>query len=287
MMGKKLDEMTIAIVGVGHIGGSFALALKENQVVGKIIGVDKKEVIEKFRDGKIFDSLIFDLESAVREADFIFLSVPVLTILRILPQIVPIMKAEAVLLDSGSTKREIVALMKMYPKRILIGGHPMAGREKPGFGAASSSLMKNKLFTLVFPTEKSLEGKSTVLALLEKIGAIPFEINEEKHDFIVSLTSHLPYILSLSLSSLAEEFFSKDALFKKFISSGFAGATRLSFTQKEVGKGILGTNSSFIVRMIDEYTNRLINIKSLIEKGNENEIDSFLSKIKMFQSELV
>ncbi len=112
-MGKKLDEMTISIVGVGQIGGSFALAVKENQVVRKIIGIDKKEVIEKVSAGKIFDSLTFDLEPAVREADFIFLSAPVLTILRILPQIVPIMKADAVLLDSGSTKREIVSLMKM------------------------------------------------------------------------------------------------------------------------------------------------------------------------------
>jgi prephenate dehydrogenase len=286
-MGKKLDEMTITIVGVGQIGGSLALAVKENQVVRKIIGMDKKEVIEKISEGKIFDSLTFDLESAIREADFIFLSAPVLTILRILPQIVPIMKAGAVLLDSGSTKREIVSLMKMYPKRILIGGHPMGGKEKPGFGSASSYLLKNKLFALVFPTEKSLEGKSAVLALLEKIGAIPFEIDEEKHDLVVSLTSHLPYVLSLSLSSLAEEFFSKDAMFKKFISSGFAGATRLSFTQREVGKGILGTNSSFIMRMIDEYTDRLSSIRSLIEKGNENEIDRFLSKINMFHSELV
>ena len=286
-MGKKLDEMTITIVGVGQIGGSLALAVNENQIVRKIIGMDKKEVIEKVSAEKIFDSLTFDLESAVREADFIFLSAPVLTILRILPQIVPIMKAEAVLLDSGSTKREIVSLMKMYPKRILIGGHPMGGKEKPGFGSASSSLLKNKLFALVFPTEKSLEGKSAVLALLEKIGAIPFEIDEEKHDLVVSLTSHLPYVLSLSLSSLAEEFFSKDAMFKKFISSGFAGATRLSFTQREVGKGILGTNSSFIMRMIDEYTDRLSSIRSLIEKGNENEIDRFLSKINMFHSELV
>ena len=172
-MAKKLDEMTITIVGVGHIGGSIALALKENQSVGKIIGMDKKEVIKKFRSGKIFDSVTFDLKSAVREADFIFLSTPVLAILRILPQIVPIMKPEAVLLDSGSTKREIVSLMKMYPKRILIGGHPMAGREKPGFASASPSLMKNKLFALVFPTEKSLEGKSAVLALLDKIGGNP------------------------------------------------------------------------------------------------------------------
>jgi prephenate dehydrogenase len=86
---------------------------------------------------------------------------------------------------------------------------------------------------------------------------------------------------------LAEEFFSQDALFKKFISSGFTGATRLSFTQREMGKGILGTNSPFIIRMIDEYTERLSSLRNLIEKGNENEIDRFLSKINMFQSELV
>ena len=286
-MGKKLDEMTITIVGVGQIGSSFALALKENQAGGKIIGVDKKKVIEKFRTGEIFDSLTFNLDSAVREADFIFLSTPVLTILSLLPQIVQHMKRDAVLLDSGSTKREIVSLMSKYPQRILIGGHPMAGREKPGFESASSTLLENKLFALVFPTKKSLEGKSTVLALLEKIGAIPFEIDGEKHDLVVSLTSHLPYVLSLCLSSLVEDFFNKDTLFKKFISSGFIGATRLSFTQKEMGKGILRSNSSHIIRMIEEYRDRLAGIRSLIEKGNEEEMDRFLGKIHRFHSELV
>lgn len=286
-MVKKLDEMTVTIIGVGQIGGSFALALKENQAVGKIIGIDKKEVIGKLRTAEIFDSLSSDLKPAVREADLIFLSTPVLTIFKLLPQIVLHMKHDAVLLDSGSTKREIVSLMKKYPQRILIGGHPMAGREKPGFESASSSLMENKLFALVFPTEKSLEGKSTVLALLEKVGAVPFETDEEKHDLAVSLTSHLPYVLSLSLSSLAEDSLSKDALFKSFISSGFRGATRLSFTEREVGKGILRSNSSFIMQMIDEYTDRLGRIRSLLEKGNEDELDRFLDKVNMFQSELV
>lgn len=284
-MAKKLDKIAVTIVGIGQIGGSFALALKENREVGKVIGIDKKEVIEKFPEADIFDSLTFDLESAVREADFIFLSTPVLDILRILPQIVLHMKQEAVLLDSGSTKREIVSLMKKYPQRILIGGHPMAGKEKPGFESATSSLMENKLFALVFPSEKSLEGKSTVLALLDKIGAIPFEIDEEKHDLVVSLTSHLPYVLSLSLSFLAEDFFSQDVLFKNFISSGFKGATRLSFTQREVGKGILRSNARLILQMIDEYSERLASIRSLIEKGNEDELDRFLGKVDIFQSE--
>lgn len=285
-MEKTLEELTITIVGVGQIGGSFALALRENQFWGKIIGVDKKEVIGKLCTEDIFDSLTFEFEPAIQGTDFIFLSTPILTILELLPQIVRQMKPDTILLDSGSTKQEIVSVMRKYPGRILIGGHPMAGREKPGFESASSALMKDKLFAIVFPTKKSRKGKHTVITLLEKIGAIPFEMDEEQHDLFVSLTSHLPYVLSLSLSSMARDILSDDTSFKKFIASGFLGATRLSFTQKEMGKGILKSNSKNIIQMIDEYQERLSRIRHLIEKGNEEEMDDFLGEINRFQTEL-
>lgn len=212
-MKKELDEMAIAVVGVGQIGGSFVLAMKENQIGRKIIGVDKKKVIEEFTQKEIFDFLTSALDSAVQEADMIFLSVPVLDILELLPAVVSHMKPEAVLLDSGSTKKEIAALMKKYPERVLIGGHPMTGREKSGFESASPDLFSKKMFALVFPTEKSFEGKETVISLLKRIGASPVEIEAERHDLVVSLTSHLPYVLSLTLSSLAEDYFGEDVFF--------------------------------------------------------------------------
>jgi prephenate dehydrogenase len=283
-MKKKLDEMAVTVVGVGQIGGSFVLALKDNQIGKKIIGVDKKEVIEGFPHGEIFDSLTCELESAVHEADFIFLAVPVLTILKLLPTVVSHMKPEAVLLDSGSTKKEIVTLMKRYPEQILIGGHPMTGREKHGFESASPDLLNKKMFALVFPTAKSLEGKEIVFSLLERIGALPMEIEGELHDLIVSLTSHLPYVLSLVLSDLAEDYFGEEALFERFVASGFLGATRLSLTHGEMGKGILKSNSRFILRMIDEYKNRLDRIKELVDSGNEGKMNDFFDRINKFQS---
>jgi prephenate dehydrogenase len=134
-------------------------------------------------------------------------------------------------------------------------------------------------------TRKSREAKAVVHQILEKIGAMPLEIDADRHDDIVSLTSHLPYVLSLSLSLLAKDVIDKDVLFKDFMASGFRGATRLSLTQEEMGKGILRTNSSKIINMIDEFSERLKRIESLVR--DERELLDFLSNIRNFQSRII
>ncbi|MFQ6070387.1 MAG: prephenate dehydrogenase [Candidatus Aminicenantales bacterium] len=286
-MREKTEELTVCVVGLGQIGGSFALALKENDEGQTIIGVDRKEVVRKLKRDKVVDEATDGLEKAVEKADFIFLSTPVLKILELLPRIAARMKPGAILLDSGSTKKEISQLMQEFPDKILIGGHPMAGREKAGFEAALPTLFRKRIFALIFPTEKSLEGKSAVFKILEKIGALPLEIEAEKHDRIVSLTSHLPYLISLSLSSLAEEFSSKDSLYLDFIASGFLGMTRLSLTQEEMGLGILATNSSALAEMVDEFVEKLKAINSLVQKGGRQKIMNFISGRKSFLSGLM
>jgi len=282
---KKLEEMTICVVGLGQIGGSFALALRRNGVGNKIIGVDKKKIVNESKIKELVDHATTDLESAVEESDFIFLSTPVLTILELLPQIISHMKPEAILLDSGSTKKDICLQMSQYPEKMLIGGHPMAGTEKAGFRGASPLFFKEKIFVLIFVTEKSLNAKTVIREILEKIGTLSLELDAERHDNLVSLTSHLPYVLSLTLSSLARDFIPKDSLFKVLMASGFEGATRLSLTHEEMGKGILATNSSKVLNIIDEFSKRLDMIKSLI--NDNKDLLSFLSGIRNFQSSLV
>jgi prephenate dehydrogenase len=284
-MMNRIEELIICVVGVGQIGGSFVLALREYGIGKKIIGVDKKEVVIDSKIKEVVDHATSNLESAVKESDFIFLSTPILTILELLPRIILCMKPGAILLDSGSTKEDICQQMSKYPEKILIGGHPMAGTEKAGFEASSPSLFQNKIFTLVFVTRKSREAKAVVHQILEKIGAMPLEIDADRHDDIVSLTSHLPYVLSLSLSLLAKDVIDKDVLFKDFMASGFRGATRLSLTQEEMGKGILRTNSSKIINMIDEFSERLKRIESLVR--DERELLDFLSNIRNFQSRII
>ncbi|MFP4081118.1 MAG: prephenate dehydrogenase [Candidatus Aminicenantes bacterium] len=283
-MMEKMEELIICVVGVGQIGGSFALALRENGIGKKIIGVDKKEVVLNSNIKEIADHVTHDLEGAVKEADFIFLSTPVLSILELLPKIIVCMKPGAILLDSGSTKRKICVAMRKHPEKILIGGHPMAGTEKAGFEAASPRLFQKKIFALCFPTQKSQEGKPMVFKILEEIGASPYEIDEEKHDDLVSMTSHLPYVLSLSLSVLARDFTRKDSLWKDLTATGFLGAARLSLTHEEMGAGILSTNSSRIINIMDEFTQRLKRIKKLIKQGRREELLDFLRSIRNFQS---
>lgn len=281
---KTIKELIISVVGVGQIGGSFALALRDNRIGKKIIGVDKEEILS---DSKIKESVNHttpDLKSAVKESDFIFLSTPVLTILELLPRIISWMKPGAILLDSGSTKEDICLHMSKYPQKILIGGHPMTGTEKAGFEASSPLLFQDKIFALTFVTKKSVEAKAFIHKILEKIGAFPLEIDAERHDDIVSLTSHLPYVLSLSLSLLAKDFIARDSSYKNFMASGFKGATRLSLTHEEMGKGILTTNSSNILKMINELTEKLKTIGNLIR--NHSELLDFLSTIRNFQSRL-
>lgn len=281
---SRIEEFTVCVVGVGQIGGSFALALKEQGIGRKIIGVDKEEVVSKTKIKDLALQAMPDLESAIRESDFIFLSTPVLTILDLLPRIATWMRPEAILLDSGSTKKRICLLMRKHPERILIGGHPMTGTEKEGFDAATPSLFKNKIFSFTFPTGKSREGKGTVLKILEKIGSLPLEIDAERHDEIVSLTSHLPYVLSLALSHLARDFMEKEPLLGDFIAGGFLGASRLSLTPVEMGRGILATNSSRILQMMEAFSKSLKRIKSLIK--DDNAILDFLTATRHFQTDL-
>lgn len=280
------SKMTTTIVGIGQIGGSFALALKQNKIGEKIIGVDLEEVISNPLIKRIVDLPSSDLKESISKADFIFLATPVNTVIKLIPEIVSYMKPSAILLDSGSTKREICKKMKDFPEYILIGGHPITGTEKAGFSSANPSLFKNKVFTLTFPNEKSLEGKNFVYKILNGIGSIPVEISAEQHDEFLSLTSHLSYILALALTFLAKEKIEKFQFIKKLIGNGFLSTSRLALTDEEMGFGILKTNSRNIIEIIEEYIEKLNYIKNLIESDKTNEIKELLKLLKEFQINL-
>lgn len=279
----SLNDWTVAVIGVGQIGGSFALALKENRIGRKVIGIDREDNVKGLRVSGILDDVTSNLKVGLKDADLIFLSTPVLTILELLPGITSLMKRSAVLLDSGSTKKQITDIMKRYPDKYLIGGHPMAGREASGFTAADPKLFKDKIFSLSFPTKKSEMAKNLICQILEGIGAVPHVIDSEHHDVLVALTSHLPYVLSLSLSALAEELFEEDKMFLRFVASGFLGATRLSGTQEDMGAGMLKTNSINITQMIEMFQSKIDRMKELLNKVPSGELTENLRNVRTFQ----
>ncbi len=261
------------IIGLGQIGCSLSLALKKRKIANLIFG---KDVKRRSFYKEIVDEYVEDLEEGVERSEIIILATPVIQIIRLIEEIAPFI-GNKILLDTGSTKMEIFKEMLRYPEKILIGGHPMAGNVRKGKEAIDEDLFEGKPFFLCFPNENSRRGERLVKEIVRGIGAIPYEVKPEIHDLYASIVSHLPYILSLSLYSIFQDFQKKERRIEDFISTGFIGSTRLALTEPKVGEDILNTNKSNIIEQIEIFIKRLYELKNKIEK---NEMSSFIYSVR-------
>lgn len=262
------------IVGLGQIGGSLAVTLKKANPKSKILG---KDLYQKEFYSKIIDEYVNEIKEGVERADIIIISTPVKKIIPLIREIAPLMNGEKILLDTGSTKKEVLNEMKKFPEKIIIGGHPMAGNVKKRENAIRDNLFQGKPFFISFPNESSIKGKKTIEKIIKSIGAIPLEVDGDKHDLYTSIVSHLPYALSLALYSVFLDFYRKDKSIENFISTGFLGATRLVLTNAKIAEDILITNKFNIVPQIDTIIHKLEEIKNRIEKEN---IKDFINEVK-------
>lgn len=261
------------IIGLGQIGSSLALAFKKSGVARKVFGNDiylkdyYKDLIDEYFDNR---------EEGVSKTDIIILSTPPRKIIELINEISPLLNSKQILIDTGSTKFEILEEMRKYPEKILIGGHPMAGSVKDEKDAINGDLFKNKPFFISFPTDHSRKGESIVKDIIKRIGGIPVEVDGKTHDFYVSITSHLPYLLSLSLFSIFQEFSSKNKEIEDFASTGFLFATRLCLTNPSIGEDIILTNKKNILNQIERTISILEKLK---EKISREEISDFIKEI--------
>ncbi len=262
------------IVGLGQIGCSLALALKKAKTAGKILG---KDLYKRKFYSEIIDEYVDETKEGVERSDIIILSTPVKKIISLIREIAPMMNGGKILLDTGSTKKEILKEMKKFPEKIIIGGHPMAGNIKKGKNAITENLFSGKPFFISFPNESSRKGRKIIEEILRSIGAIPLEVDGEEHDLYTSIVSHLPYVISLTLYSVFLNFYRKDKKIENFISTGFLGATRLALTDSQVAEDILITNKLNIISQIDTIINKLEEVKNRIEKET---LKDFIFEIK-------
>jgi len=251
----------ISIVGVGLIGGSLGLALKEKKPNFKIVGIDKQEIIEKAITRGAIDEGTVDIEEGIKEADIVIVATPVKTILNILTQIYPFLKKGCLVTDTGSTKQQIVQKAnKVLSKDIFfIGGHPMAGSEECGIESADPYLFHNKTYILT-PTHKSnLVALEKISLLIKMIGAKKLILDPLEHDRIVSAVSHLPQIIAVSLINAIGELALRrnNNNYFKAIGEGFKDMTRIASSPYKMWEDICETNQENILEMIQEFRNYL------------------------------
>jgi prephenate dehydrogenase len=249
---------SIAIVGVGLIGGSFALALRKAGFQGRILGISSPATIQQALDEQVIDDAA-TLEEAAAEADVLYLAQPISGILRTLDLLAGTIGSSTFVTDAGSTKKQIVTrASEVLQLGRFLGGHPMAGKAVRGVGAADADLFRGRpyIFTPRRPDDLETPAALDFRGWIDRIGARQMVLDPEDHDRIVAFTSHLPQLASSALAAtLASEPGSEIAL--QVCGPGVADMTRLAQSPFEIWQDILATNAPAIDRALELYIDKL------------------------------
>lgn len=245
----------VAIVGLGLIGGSLGLALRQAHAAEHVAGYDlSRGVCEQARRNGAIDQPYSALADAVRGAEFIILATPVGAMRALLQSMATIATPGTVITDVASTKGQVISWAEEFlPGNVyFVGGHPMAGKEVSGVEAADPTLFRDRIYCLT-PTKKtSPVALNKVSQLIETLGGRVRFLEPAEHDGQVAQVSHLPFIASAALMKAAAESSSwGDA--SLLASSGFRDTTRLAAGSPEMYRDICLTNSETLVRVLDEY----------------------------------
>lgn len=271
----------ITICGVGLIGGSLGLALKKAGFQGRIVGHGRPATLEKAQRLGAIDSGSANLAEAVAEADVVYLSTPILSILELLGKLPAMVKQEALITDAGSTKAAICDRANgLFPgKPWFVGGHPMAGKETTGVGSADADLFQGSRYALTPYSRHHLDPSvvRAFVAWLDRIGARILILDAEVHDEIVTWTSHLPQLVSTALAvAVMENLKVPEDL--ELSAGGLRDASRLAESAYGVWRDICLTNAENLEQALTTLTQvlehlrdnlRTRELEQIFERANE------------------
>ena len=266
----------IYVIGVGLIGGSFAIDMRKLFPKSTIIGIDHSEIhLQKALDLKLIDET--SELSKINNPDIIVISVPVKSILNILPIVLKSVNNNSLVIDFGSTKKSICQIVKDHPNRQnFLATHPIAGTEFSGPAAAHAGLFEGKNIIICDKdkTDKSiLELGLKIFNLMKmKIGYM----DSDSHDKHIAYVSHLSHISSFMLGKTVMDEEKNEKNIFDMAGSGFESTVRLAKSSPEMWTDIFEDNKKNIIKSLDDYIENLVHINSLIKKDRFNEVESQL-----------
>ena len=277
--------MTIGFIGLGLTGGSLAKSIRRVRPDIRIIAYNRSvsAVNEAIREG-VIDQACFEITSAFEECDIVFLCVPVLTMKKLIKQLLPHLKEGALITDVGSTKGDIHAFAEsMGLASCFIGGHPMAGSERKGYEAASDRLFENAFYILTPGSEVSIAQISSFSELISSIGALPLILTAEEHDHITAAVSHLPHVVSASLVNTVKDLDDDDRHLSMIAAGGFKDITRISSSSPQMWQEICAANADEICIVLERFIRRLTDLRFAIRNGNTEKILSFFTESRDYR----
>ena len=272
----------LAIVGVGLLGGSVAKAARAGGLARRIVGVgrDIARLQPAIDDGSL-DVATIELETGVREADFILLAAPVLAIEGLLERVWRAASDGTVITDVGSTKRNIVrAAERLAARRPLafVGSHPLAGSEQSGYGVARAGLFRGAT-VVVTPTEGTeLGALKRVTEFWEALGARVSSLDPEAHDRTVAAISHLPHLIACALVDGAGRV---EPAALELAARGFRDTTRIAAGDPDVWTEIFLANRDALSASVGAFRAALDDLQRAIDAGAPEPLRAALARIKV------
>lgn len=264
--------MKVCIIGVGLIGGSFALGLRKYFSEVKIYGIDaRKEHLEKAESLGVID-VSADLEE-VRDADLVILSIPVNVVPKVLEEILGLIDEKTLVIDMGSTKESICEAVADHPRRRnYLAAHPIAGTEFSGPEAAIEGLFEGKT-TIICEVEKTaFQLQERALELFKGLGMRIRYMDPKAHDRHIAYVSHLSHISSFMLGKTVLEKEKNERDIFDLAGSGFASTVRLAKSSPAMWTPIFEHNKKNVLETLTEYINNLSGFRTLLENDNFPEI---------------
>ncbi len=262
---------TVAVIGVGLIGGSFAMALRRAGGATRIIGADRdREALERAAAMGVIDTAAESVSEAVKQAELVFVSVPVRAMGPVLHAVSRAMPAEAVVTDAGSTKGDVVrdAAQEMGDRVArFVPGHPIAGRETSGVESALPDLFRGARVVLTPTPATAPDALDTVRTCWEGCGARISMLSPEAHDQVFAAVSHLPHLLAFVLVSELLSRPNSGELFG-FAGGGFRDFTRIAASSPDMWRDIAVANRAALLEEIDRYAARLAVFRELVDKAD-------------------
>lgn len=285
-----MSRTRVAILGLGLIGGSLGLALRQagpEQV--EVTGFARRATTGELalQMGAV-DNLADTPQAAVQDADFVFLCTPVLQMLPMAEVVLPVMKPGAVLTDVGSTKGWFVQKSRsLLPQHIhYIGGHPMAGRERSGMEAAQADLFRDKWFIFTPLPDTPPELMQRLRQLIQLTGAKTAELDEQTHDQITAVISHVPHVVAAGLVQLLRK--QNDPVqTARFIGGGFRDTTRIASSDADMWADICMTNGENIAAELDATVKLLGNVATMIRAGDRQGVHEYFTQAKQLRDALL
>jgi prephenate dehydrogenase len=259
----------VAVLGTGLIGGSFALALRKYCTDLYISGWDRPEVAQSAKNSGAFDETFSgELGPMLRDANLIFLALPIGVTLDLLPEIARAAGPETLITDACSTKLRIAQaaedILRQQPAPLFLGGHPMAGREVAGIANADADLFRGAAYAMIGPAGADSPRDPRVTAflkLVEKIGARPLWLGARQHDYAVGMASHLPQLVAVALASFLYDRLDENGLPITVAGPGLRDSLRLAGSPYSTWRDIVLTNRDVLAAALDLLARRLDDVR--------------------------